>query len=107
MDLFAYKLDDAGKAILLGLRSYGKIATFADILMDAGCNFDSPRQVEIAISLESLELIESVSYRFPVEIRAVLSELGLKVARALDGEEPEKDTRTNRHGKSGSAHAAQ
>jgi len=45
--------------------------------------YDNMRQVEIAINLEALELIQSVTYQLPIEIHAELSPLGEAVVKAL------------------------
>jgi hypothetical protein len=83
MEKYLYRLDEIGKVILRGLRRSGKKKTFADILDEAGFQYDNARQVEIAINLEALDLIQSVTYQLPIEIHAELSPLGEAVVKAL------------------------
>ena len=83
MEKYLYRLDEIGKAILVGIYRYGKTKTFAEILSEGGFAFDNARQVEIAISLESLELINSVSYQLPLKISAELTSLGESVVRTM------------------------
>ena len=81
---FLYRLDDVGKVILKGLQQSGRSKTFAQILDEAGYQYDNTRQVEVAISLEALELIKNVTYQLPLEIHAELSNLGNDVVEALN-----------------------
>ncbi len=85
-----YRLDEVGKVILKGLQQSGRTKTFAQILDEAGYHYDNTRQVEVAISLEALELIKNVTYQLPLEIHAELSTLGNEVVEAL------KRVRTNK-----------
>jgi len=80
---YLYRLDEVGKVVLLGLYTHGKAKTLSDYLKDAGITNDNSRQVEVAISLESLELIKEVTYRLPLEIRAELTPLGESLVRSL------------------------
>lgn len=85
-----YRLDDVGKVILRGLQQCGRTKTFAQILDEAGYQYDNTRQVEVAISLEALELIKNVTYQLPLEIHAELSTLGNEVVEALRRVRPSK-----------------
>lgn len=87
---FIYRLDDVGKVILRGLQQSGRTKTFAAILDEAGYEYDNTRQVEVAISLEALELIKNVTYQLPLEIHAELSNLGNEVVEALKRVRPNK-----------------
>jgi len=91
-----YRLDEAGKVILIALKRCGKHKTFAQILDEAGSPRTGDLQVLLAINLESLGLIESVTYRLPIEIRAELSATGIKVANALEADTA-KDDRSPRN----------
>ena len=83
MEKYLYRLDEIGKVILRGLRRSGRNKAFADILDEAGIQYDNSRQVEIAINLEALDLIQTVTYQLPIEIHAELSPLGEAVVNAL------------------------
>lgn len=80
---YLYRLDEVGKVILMGLHKHGRAKSLSQHLNEAGINFDSSRQVELAISLESLELIKNVSYRLPLEIRGELTPLGESLVVAI------------------------
>ena len=78
-----YKIDEIAKAILLGVEHYGKKKTFAQILDEAHIEYDKDIEIEVANTLEALRLIESVSYKLPLEIRAELSPTGLTIVASL------------------------
>jgi hypothetical protein len=69
--------------ILMGLRTYGRKKTFAEILDEAGIANDDNRRLEAATALEASGLIEEVSYQLPVTIRADLTSAGKDVANSL------------------------
>ena len=73
MERHTMNIGETGKAILQALNVFGKNATFSQILAKAGLSYDNSRQVEIALSLESMGLIHSVTYSLPLEIRAELT----------------------------------
>ena len=78
-----YKIDEIAKAILLGVEHYGKEKTFAQILDEAHIDYDKDIEIEVANTLEALRLIESVSYKLPLEIRAELSPTGVAIVASL------------------------
>jgi hypothetical protein len=77
------RIDETGKAILLGLKRSGKTKTFSQILEEAGIPFDKTNLLEVANLLEALELIRAVSYQLPVAIRAELSPQGQAIVKTL------------------------
>lgn len=83
MDLVLYNLDDISKAVLLGLEQNGRSTTLTQILILAGHVVSNDRQIELATSLESLGLIENVSYQLPLRIRAELSKAGHAVVKSI------------------------
>jgi hypothetical protein len=82
MDLQS-RIDETGKAILLGLKKSGKTKTFSQILEEAGVPFDKGNLLEVANLLEALDLIKSVSYQLPVAIRAELSLQGHSLVKTF------------------------
>lgn len=78
-----HKIDEIAKAILLGVEQYGKKKTFAQILDEANVEYDKDIEIEVANTLEALRLIESVSYKLPLEIRAELSSTGFTIVASL------------------------
>jgi hypothetical protein len=78
-----YQIDEIAKAILLGLEESGKKKTFAQLLDEANVPYDKDKEVEVANTLEALCLIESVSYRLPLEIRGELTEAGRNIVASL------------------------
>ena len=83
MDRHLMNIGETGKAILRALKVFGKNATFSQILAKAGLSYDNSRQVEIAHSLESMGLIQSVTYSLPLEIRAELTKMGEAIAASF------------------------
>ena len=77
------RIDETGKAILIGLKKSGKTKTFSQILEEAGVPFDKGALLEIASLLEALDLIRSVSYQLPVAIRAELSPQGHAIVKTF------------------------
>jgi len=82
MDLKS-RIDETGKAILIGLKKSGKTKTFSQILEEAGIPFDKNSLVEVANLLEAFDLIKSVSYQLPVAIRAELSAKGQSMVKSF------------------------
>jgi hypothetical protein len=82
MDLHS-RIDETGKAILIGLKKSGKTKTFSQILEEAGIPFDKNSLVEVANLLEAFDLIKSVSYQLPVAIRAELSVQGQLMVKSF------------------------
>ena len=78
-----YQIDEVGKTILLALNEHGRQKTFSQILDEGRITCSKETQVEAAIVLESLLLIESVTYRLPLEIRAELTPTGKAIANKL------------------------
>ena len=74
------------KAILLGLKRYGRNRTFSQILTEANLFADGRERVETAFALEASGYIQSVTYQLPVAIRAELSSTGEKVVEAITDE---------------------
>lgn len=66
------------KALLEGLKTFGRKKTFHEILTEAGFATDKMQRIELANELETLGLIQTVTYRLPFEIRAELSPTGKK-----------------------------
>ena len=77
------RIDETGKAILIGLKRSGKTKTFSQILDEAGLPFDKSNLLELANLLEALDLIKSVSYQLPVAIRAELSPEGHSLVKTF------------------------
>ncbi len=87
-----YQIDKIGKTLLVALKKCGKHKTFTEILDQSEIPYSQEEQAEAAIVLESLGLIESVSYRLPFEIRAELTFTGDAIATKLQKEKVKKDT---------------
>lgn len=79
-------MDEIKKALLLGIKKFGRKKTFNEILNEAGFKVDKIQRIELANELESQGLIHSVMYRLPFEIRAELT---------TDGKKSIKDSGTN------------
>ena len=84
--LYRTQLSDVEAMIVLGLRKYGRRATFMDILMADGVFAADQELFEIALALEVDGFIESVSYQAPATIRAELTKEGAKAADSLEDE---------------------
>ena len=80
--------DSIEAVILMGLRTYGRKKTFAEILDEAGIANDDTRRLEAATSLEASGLIEEVSYQLPVTIRANLTAAGWDALSKLQKDNP-------------------
>lgn len=78
-----YQIDEVGKTILLALKEHGRGKTFSQILNEGRIICSKEAQVEAAIVLEALLLIESVTYLLPLEIRAELTPTGKAIANKL------------------------
>jgi hypothetical protein len=72
------QMDEIKKALLLGLKSFGRNKTFNEILVEAGFKIDKIQRIELANELEAEGLIHTVTYRLPFEIRAELTPNGKK-----------------------------
>lgn len=84
--LYRTQFSDIESTIVLGLRKYGRRATFMDILMADGIFAADQELFEIALALEVDGFIESVSYQAPATIRAELTKEGAKAANSLEDE---------------------
>jgi hypothetical protein len=85
------RIDETGKAILIGLKKSGKTKTFSQILEEAGIPFDKSNLLEIANLLEALDLIKSVSYQLPIAIRAELSLQGQSMVKSFQAQSAPTD----------------
>ena len=81
-----YQIDEAAKILLVALKKCGKHKTFTEILDQSEVLYSLESQAEAAITLETLGLIESVTYRLPFEIRAQLTFTGDAIATKLQKE---------------------
>jgi len=73
-------------AILFGLQQFGREKTFSVILQDAGIRHSKAQLLEAANELETLGLIESITYQYPVEITAELTSYGNELLKSQQQE---------------------
>ena len=71
-------MDERKIILLFGVEKYGKTKSFNQILTEAGLFHDDALRIEEASALEDEELIEAVTYRYPVDIRAEISAKGVR-----------------------------
>lgn len=73
-------------AILFGLQNFGRNKTFSAILKDAGIRHSKQQILEAANELETLGLIQSITYQFPIEITAELTSYGKELLGSQQNE---------------------
>jgi hypothetical protein len=77
--------------ILLGLQQSGREKTFSEILGEAAISYTKTQLLDAANALESLGLIDSVTYQLPVEIRAELTSYGREFLSSIQNEGERRD----------------
>lgn len=70
----SYEIDEVSKRLLIALQKCGRHKTFTEILEEGELTND--QQDDLATKLETMGLIESVTFKLPFEIRAELSMAG-------------------------------
>jgi hypothetical protein len=79
-----YRIDETAKAVLRGLKIFGLNRSFAQIVERAGILADPDKQLQVAETLEDLDLITSVRYQLPFALHAELTRTGEALVQALN-----------------------